>query len=116
MPPHIISPEPIKSTCGPLDLQYIIAMQKVAEKSLNNEKYASDNSNCEKNPEWEAHEELLRIVNSSRSDQMVDEPIQRTHVVPSNSFYWKPPYVQSRWAERRRRSQSLDERPMLSAF
>lgn len=49
MPHNIISPEPIKSTCRPLDLHYIFTLQKVAEESLDDEYHDSPSPKSEKN-------------------------------------------------------------------
>lgn len=66
----------------------------------------------------EAQEELLMIVTSPISIQPMDEPIQRTNLIPAaNRYanYVQSPAVPCAFVQRRRRSQSLNDSCFISA-
>lgn len=59
------------------------------------------------------------IVTSPMSTQPMDEPIQRTHVVPAATTcanFWSSPVMPVSFIERRCRSQSVNDGYWVSAF
>jgi hypothetical protein len=64
----------------------------------------------------EAQEELLMIVTSPKSTTPVPEPIERTHFVPTNNDFLTLSMMRGGFAGRRRRSQSLNDSYLISAF